>query len=365
MQSLKDEIAIALESGMASQQLIALVGRAAILADESDLAEVRKLINEEYTAPLAMAALPGWGSAGIDILIASIFNDDLKLKTRARAFEVATCICRECHPTSEDVTWLSPEWNKYSRYPVSKDSAAYCLSSLRDQLLIAFADEYSRASFFFLFGTQAMNSFSMTGVGRSRFDFILSLVVDNQIFLNSSIISKFDNLLESKPGKEEDLHRFLASHPVLIDPFARDIISKLEFGNDLITDFVVRRANNSYVLVEIENSTDKLFLSNGSFSSNLTQAIAQVRDFQAWVSDNLSYAQKKMPGIKHPEGLVVIGRSSCMTDVEIKKLAEENHSRRGHIKIVTYDELLDTARTVHKNIVSKPVVRSSKDTRCI
>jgi hypothetical protein len=103
----------------------------------------------------------------------------------------------------------------------------------------------------------------------------------------------------------------------------------------------VRRITNEYVLIEIENSTDRLFTQDGSFSSHLMKAIAQVRDFQAWVSDNIAYAQTKLPGIRHPEGLVVIGRRNELSPSMDRRLAEENFSRHGHIRIVTFDDLLD------------------------
>ena len=78
----------------------------------------------------------------------------------------------------------------------------------------------------------------------------------------------------------------------MLDPFVTVLYTKQELGSDFITDFIVRRINDQYVLVEIENSTDKLFNQTGVFSSELNTAVGQVRDFQAWVSDNIAYAQK-------------------------------------------------------------------------
>ena len=200
---------------------------------------------------------------------------------------------------------------------------------------------------------------------RSQIDYLLSLILDNRLSLSASTIGKLETAVDSLPSREEELQKLLTENPVLLDPFVIDLYSKFQLGSDFITDYVIKRTNNQYVLVEIENSTDKLFNRNGSFSSSLMEAVSQVRDFQAWISDNLSYAQKKLPEIKHPEGLVVIGRSTTLSDIEKKRLAEENHSRRGHIKIVTYDDLLATARSVHKNIVERPAVITSKETKCI
>ncbi len=141
--------------------------------------------------------------------------------------------------------------------------------------------------------------------------------------------------------------------------------NKHELGNDFITDFVVRRINNEYVLVEIENSTDKLFRQDGSFTSDLMKAVAQVRDFQAWISDNIAYAQTKLPGFRHPSGMVIIGRRSGLSVEMVKRLDEENFSRRGHIKIITYDDLLEQAKAVYRNILERPPILKSKDQKVI
>jgi len=75
--------------------------------------------------------------------------------------------------------------------------------------------------------------------------------------------------------------------------------------------------------------------------------------------------RKKLPNISHPEGLVVIGRGGQLTEMERKRLAEENFSRRGHIKIVTYDDLLQQSKIVSHNMVSRPEIKKSKDTKTI
>ena len=52
-------------------------------------------------------------------------------------------------------------------------------------------------------------------------------------------------------------------------------------------------------------------------------------------------------------------------EINLKRLAEENSSRRGHIKIITYDDLLDQAKTVRYNLVKRPEVLKSKDSKSI
>jgi hypothetical protein len=87
----------------------------------------------------------------------------------------------------------------------------------------------------------------------------------------------------------------------------------------------------------------------------LNDAIGQLRDFQAWIADNRAYAESKLPGIRRPEGLVVIGRHSQLSPELEKRLDEENFSRRGHIKVITYDDLLNQARVVYENLLAVPI----------
>lgn len=365
MTELEMEIENCMGSGIPTDELVQLSAKASLVSDPSELESLKRLMKEEYLAPIVIASLPGWGDEGIKELVEFAFDDNQKLKTRTRAIECAICISQGNIPTSEDMMYLPKTWDKCKKYSINEELSRSCLVSLRERLLNAFDDDYEKSSFMLLLGTKSMQYFAQQDSTRSQIDYLLGLVLDNRLSLSSSTINKLEAAIDSSPDREEELQKLLAENPVLLDPFVIELYSKLQLGSDFITDYVIRRTNNQYVLVEIENSTDKIFNKNGSFSSSAMEAIAQVRDFQAWISDNLSYAQKKLPDIKHPEGLVVIGRSTSLSDIEKKRLYEENHSRRGHIKIVTYDDLLSTARSVHKNIVERPTVITSKETKCI
>ena len=118
---------------------------------------------------------------------------------------------------------------------------------------------------------------------------------------------------------------------------------------------------NEYIVVEIERSTHKLFTKKGILTASLNTAIGQVRDFQAWLSDNIAYAQTKLPKIQRPDGLVIIGRRKDLAPEMERRLDEENFSRRGHIRIVTYDDLLEQAKTVYRNMAERPLVMKSKE----
>jgi hypothetical protein len=108
--------------------------------------------------------------------------------------------------------------------------------------------------------------------------------------------------------------------------------------------------------VEIENPRHKLFNKNGDFSSAVNHALRQVEDWQEWIEDNLSVVQKKFPDISSPLGFVVIGRSKNLSKAELRRLARRNINTRGRMKIITYDELINIARTYVNSIKNlKPI----------
>lgn len=185
------------------------------------------------------------------------------------------------------------------------------------------------------------------------------LLTESPMSLNEEIIARFRALLEQ--GKtEQEVHEFLEEHPVLLDAGAVEAISKHKLGTEYVTDFVLRQVNGDYILVEIEKSSDRLFTSKGRIHSQLTDALSQVRDFQRWVHDNLAYARTQLPGITRPRGMVVIGRSAELTDEHRRNLDEENFSRRGHVEILTYDDLLERAGAIYANLISPRPARKTR-----
>ena len=72
-----------------------------------------------------------------------------------------------------------------------------------------------------------------------------------------------------------------------------------------MTDFVLERDEQEYVLIEIERPDFPLFTRHGDPTAKLTHAQRQVEDWLDWISDNKDYAQRHiLPGISEPEGWV-------------------------------------------------------------
>jgi hypothetical protein len=128
--------------------------------------------------------------------------------------------------------------------------------------------------------------------------------------------------------------------------------SKLPLGNRLVTDFVLQEANGDYLLVELERADHQLFRADGQQAEPVTHAINQVIDWFRYVQDNrdMLVREHDLEGLSTaPRGLVVMGRSNSLSDENKHKLKviAEMHPR---LAVVTYDELLENARTAFMNL---------------
>jgi len=175
---------------------------------------------------------------------------------------------------------------------------------------------------------------------------LLRLLADATLKISPSLIDDFHELISHAPN-EEACHKFLVRHPVFLDPLAHSI-SKQRLGIEHITDFVLRRLDDKYLLVEIEKPQDRIFTHQGDFTAQFSHALGQVLDFQAWIADNLSYAQKHLPLIVAPRGLLVMGRRSDLTDQDKRKLHQMNVSLPT-IDIATFDDLYESTARLYEN----------------
>jgi hypothetical protein len=190
---------------------------------------------------------------------------------------------------------------------------------------------------------------------RSR---VFELFTSGRIRVNTRLISQFELLLSSSE-KEERYHRFLASNPVFLDPLASLVISKQRLGIEHVTDFVVRRLDDKYILVEIEKSQDEIFTAADDFSAKFTHALGQVLDFQQWIDSHGEYARSLMPLISSPKGLLIIGRSTHLTPKQQAKLHRFNLNSAA-IQVLTFDDIAQNARRLYENIC-KPIKEKIND----
>lgn len=188
-------------------------------------------------------------------------------------------------------------------------------------------------------------------------DDIFKFYATGAIKISRRLISDFEALLD-QDLQEESYQLFLSKHPVFIDPLAVETISKQKLGIEFVTDFVIRRYDNRYSLIEIERPQDSLFTKGGDFTARFTHAFGQVLDFQQWVEENIAYAQKLLPGIASPTGVLIMGRREDMSDRNRAKLHRLSVNTN-HVEILTFDDLVQNALLLYKSMFHEGQITKS------
>lgn len=120
------------------------------------------------------------------------------------------------------------------------------------------------------------------------------------------ILKQWDALASGQRINEHRLHQFLHKHAHI---FFRDeigfatVVSKLRFGADHISDFVIVYDNWSngvrYKLVEIERPDTPPFTKEGIASARLSRAIQQVLSWKTWLAEHRTEARQLFPSFFH------------------------------------------------------------------
>lgn len=160
----------------------------------------------------------------------------------------------------------------------------------------------------------------------------------------SNVIAQFERLLDLGP-REEEVQVFLTDNPILLAPDAAKITPKVKLGTEFITDYVLEMAHEEYVFVEIEPPGERLFTRAGDTTARLNHAIGQVRDWRAWIQDNVAYARQEieeLAGVDDPELWFVMGRrpESARDQRSLRRLSKDYH----WIKVLTFDDLIERLR---------------------
>lgn len=199
----------------------------------------------------------------------------------------------------------------------------------------------------FLFKGSFSNASSKENYDLFR-DSVFEFFSEATIKLTRSIINDFNKLV-NEIHEEEIYQKFLSQHPVLIDPIASVIIPKQKLGIEFITDFVIKRLDNEYLVVEIEKPQDRIFTENNDFTAKFNHAVGQIFDFQSWIEQHSEYARSLMPGLLSPKGLLIIGLRSKLTEKQIQKL-NRLRINLNSIDILTFDDLVTKANNFYNNI---------------
>ena len=167
-------------------------------------------------------------------------------------------------------------------------------------------------------------------------------------------LSEYENLLHDRSNDEPAFHSFFEDHPQLLDPMAFEVWSKPNLRGAVEPDFVIRRFDGTYLMVEIKTPGKALVTSSANLSAQTTHAITQVLQYRDFLVQRSIEASKTFPEFQTPDCLVVIGLEQRLNAKQQTTLRSENSNRCG-VRIAGFDWLSERARTMTRNLIENRI----------
>jgi hypothetical protein len=155
---------------------------------------------------------------------------------------------------------------------------------------------------------------------------------------------------------ERPIQALLAANPLILRallPPSRCFwcFDRPKFGNQYIPDFLIccqDSTGHNWTVVELESPVKTALNARGRMSSGLTEAIGQIHDWRIWLRKNIAYAHAEL-GFKdicaECSCIIIIGRRAQLNHKFINQYRELSGK---DLKIITYDRLVDSAKSIAK-----------------
>jgi len=303
-------------------------------------------LNTEMKMPAAYCLL-AWGEQGLECMMESvrrtptIKNVSLAMQILAsvaageKVIRIQWIFSPEMH---ERVFASVPDWGAVAR------AARRHLSAL----VLSFPGDDDAA---------IAASSAITFLSVSRSDAAKSLLValaTRWLAISTPTLTAYADLIRTSPDDEPLFQSFFEKHPQLLDPMAFQVWTKPDLHGFKEPDFVIRRTDNSYVVVEIETPGKTLMTAASQISAQVTQAVAQSTSYRSFLRERFAEAATVFPSFQDPECLVVIGLEEKLTGGQRAALLHENQHRAA-LKIVGFDWIASRAAAIAQNIIESRV----------
>jgi hypothetical protein len=165
------------------------------------------------------------------------------------------------------------------------------------------------------------------------------------------LLKEYAHLISAHPNSEPIFQQFFCKHPQILDPMAQQIWSRPDFHGAHEPDFVIRRADNSYLIVEIETPGKQLVTQAAQLSADATHAEKQATDYRQFLDERLSESRRHFPEYSSAECLAVIGLENSLAGPQLRSLANANAGRH-KVRIAGFDWLAKRAHAIIENVSS-------------
>jgi len=170
----------------------------------------------------------------------------------------------------------------------------------------------------------------------------------------SGTLEAYEKLLEAANLAEQHLQTFLDNNPILIEPSFKGKWTKGDLRRFRLpeADFLLKTSDNRFVVVELENPTDRLLnASTLGPSAELRMAETQITNYLSDIQNGILTYRNSFDrdlSVENVSGQVIIGRSSRLSADQ--KKAFDKHVSTLNYSVITYDELLQRNRAFLDNL---------------
>ncbi len=152
---------------------------------------------------------------------------------------------------------------------------------------------------------------------------------------------------------EEDLQKFLESHPIFFHIFLpKKIVFKPPILTKFFADFAVLNGRDELLLIEIEKPHLKMLKRDGGSTAELEHAFHQVRTWKQVLDDHRAAALDaiglKLDEVAKVKGIVVAGRRPS----DEKNLRMLRSLSNSEIELFTYDDLLKAVTELIRHVAN-------------
>lgn len=309
-------------------------------SDRDALAAVARDADGLEVALPAFAALLCWGQSGIDLIL-NVALSETTVKRKAGALFLLSQLADQGRILGGELIGdkLAEAVNKKLDVVAIRPAARHALRELILSIPTDVLFNPLNTAMMFLRIAQAP----------SAIEELLSALSARWIRFGRPAIEQFEQLIANSPADEPAFQEFFSTYPQFLDPMAVQVWTQPDFHGAAEPDFVVRRADDTYLIVEIECPAKLLMTKSGQLSAQATHAEKQVLDYEAFLSDRIAEARTHFPRYARADRLVLIGLESQLSDQQRVDLQRTNASRQ-QVRIAGFDWALSRARTIISSI---------------
>jgi hypothetical protein len=301
--------------------------------------------NFELKAPAGVAMVL-WGEQGVDALVETA-DKDRTSKNISICIEILSHLAAQEEPYS----WIegSIKAKVRSYFTGNRELGDYARTLLK-KFVLSFNDDDDAA---FAVGHHISGMNRKIGAAKEVF----AALSTRWLAIGEPVLREFEALMRSHGADEPTFQAFLSQHPALLDPMAVQIWPEPSLFGSRRPDFVVRRADDTYLVVEIECPNKTLITGGAQLSAEATHAEMQVADYRTYLMKHYADALQHFPNFDEPDCLAVVGMEVGLNETQKAALRDVNRGRH-RTKIVGFDWLSQRARIVADNMTRQNILVS-------